>query len=62
MIYTPTNKDVSKNIKRRKFKPKIGEEFVPEPLAALNEFTSQVQVLRKFVNVTDELVIFEQLW
>lgn len=52
-------KDGSKNKNSRKVKSKIGEEIVPEPLAALNESTSRVQILRKFVNAVAKLVIFE---
>lgn len=52
-------KDGSKNDNSRKVKSKIGEKIVPEPLAALNESTSRVQILRKFVNAIAKLVIFE---
>lgn len=41
------------------FQSETEEEDVPEPLAALNEFTSQAQNLRKWVNAVVELVIFE---
>lgn len=61
MIYTQINKGRSKKNNRRKCKPKIEEEIVPEPLVALNEFTPQVQILRKFFNVIAQLVIFELL-
>lgn len=61
MIYTQINKGRSKKNNRRKSKPKIEKEIVPEPLVVLNEFTPQVQILRKFVNVIAQLVIFELL-
>lgn len=61
MISTQINKAGCKK-NNRKFKPTIREEIVPEPLVALNGFTSQVQILRKCVNVIDEQVIFEQFW
>lgn len=60
MIYTQINKGRSKKKNRRKCKPKIEKEIVPEPLVVLNEFTPQVQILRKF-NVIAQLVIFELL-
>lgn len=61
MISTQINKAGYKN-NNRKFKPTIREEIAPEPLAALNELTSQVRIPRRCVNVIDEQVIFEQFW
>lgn len=62
MIYTQINKGRNKRIIGENIKPKIEEEIVPEPLVVLNEFTPQVQILRKFVNHGfAQLVIFELL-